>query len=187
MGGAGGPAGFTLLEMLVAISISGIILAASYGTFATANRTTRTIDAHEARVQNLRHACAALQQDLRCAVPPAPDGTRRTRWSTNGCRFVTWHGDRGRVLVRYAMEKDELVRTAEPLDVGAEGERQTSTTAAVARGVRDARFAYCCADSWQERLRPKQWPQAVRLQLNLAKGSGRQGRAYTQVIRVEAQ
>ncbi len=169
------------------MSISGIILAASYGTFATANRTTRTIEAHEARVQNLRHACAALQQDLRCAIPPAPDGTRRTRWSRSGCRFVTCRGDRGRVVVRYALEKDQLVRTAEPLDADPEGGRRASTTAAVARGVRGVRFAYCCEDSWQERLRPKQWPQAVRLQLNLEEESGKQGRSYTQVIRVEAQ
>jgi len=63
-------AGFTLLEMLVALTIIVAILAMVYGSFTA---TTRSIDASGARLARVERACFALRlmsRQVRCAYAP---------------------------------------------------------------------------------------------------------------------
>ncbi|MBN1507625.1 MAG: prepilin-type N-terminal cleavage/methylation domain-containing protein [Sedimentisphaerales bacterium] len=65
-------AGFTLIEMLVSLTIIAAILAMVYSSFAA---TTRSIDASTARLADTERACFALRlmaRQLRCAYVPGP-------------------------------------------------------------------------------------------------------------------
>ena len=62
--------GFTLIEMLVALTIIVAILVMVYGSFAA---TTRSIDASGARLARVERACFALRlmtRQIRCAYAP---------------------------------------------------------------------------------------------------------------------
>ncbi len=70
MSGGKNNAGFTLLEMLVALTIITSILAMVYASFAA---TTRSIDASGARLAQIERACFALRlmsRQVRCAYAP---------------------------------------------------------------------------------------------------------------------
>jgi len=65
-------AGFTLIEMLVALTIIVAILAMVYGSFAA---TTRSIDASGSRLARIERTCFALRlmtRQIRCAYAPRP-------------------------------------------------------------------------------------------------------------------
>ncbi len=69
-------AGFTLLEMLIALTIIATILAMVYGSFAA---TTRSIDASGASLARVERACFALRlmsRQVRCAYAPHSHETR---------------------------------------------------------------------------------------------------------------
>jgi len=70
MNSHGNRTGFTLMEMLVALTIIVAILAMVYGSFAA---TTRSIDASGARMARTERACFALRlmtRQIRCAYAP---------------------------------------------------------------------------------------------------------------------
>jgi prepilin-type N-terminal cleavage/methylation domain-containing protein len=74
--------GFTLMEILVALTIIVAILAMVYGSFAA---TTRSIDAFGARMAQLERTCFALRlmtRQLRCAY--APDTSQPAPPGSNG-------------------------------------------------------------------------------------------------------
>jgi prepilin-type N-terminal cleavage/methylation domain-containing protein len=84
MSSGGNRAGFTLIEMLVALTIIVAILAMVYGSVAA---TTRSIDASGARLAGTERACFTLRlmtRQIRCAYAPSPaqspsSGSRETR------------------------------------------------------------------------------------------------------------
>jgi prepilin-type N-terminal cleavage/methylation domain-containing protein len=68
-------AAFTLLEMLVSLTIIATILAMVYGSFSA---TTRSIDASRAGLARVERACFALRlmsRQVRCAYAPQPHDT----------------------------------------------------------------------------------------------------------------
>jgi len=74
--------GFTLMEILVALTIIVAILAMVYGSFAA---TTRSIDASRARMARTERACFALRlmtRQIRCAY--APDTSSAPRSGSKG-------------------------------------------------------------------------------------------------------
>ncbi len=80
--------GFTLLEMLVALTIIAAILAMVYGSFSA---TTRSIDASGASLARVERACFALRlmsRHVRCAYAPRsswtlPPGSQEARMESN--------------------------------------------------------------------------------------------------------
>jgi len=75
-------AGFTLLEMLVALTLIVTILAMVYGSFAA---TTRSMDACGDRMARIERACFALRlmtRQIRCAY--APDAVSSSQPGPNG-------------------------------------------------------------------------------------------------------
>ncbi len=186
-----GFAGFTLLEMLVAITIGSIIMAAAYGTFAAVTRTARRVDDHNAMIQNLRFACGALRRDLGSAVPAPAGNAARNKWAGNSCRFTVWCDEDMQALVRYEYRNRSLVRRAKPLgknlgNRGRQGRGALRREMVVARNVSGVRFQYYAEKSWQDRLRPKQWPRAIRLILKLGPDP-KTAFTFAQVMNVECE
>ena len=60
-----GEQGFTLSEMLVAMVIGGLVMAATYSTYMTQSRSYKTNEAVTALQQNLRSAMYHLERELR--------------------------------------------------------------------------------------------------------------------------
>ena len=59
--------GYTLIEMLIAIAVSGIVLAGLVSVFATANRAYTRQDETATMQQNLRVAKMNMERDIRMA------------------------------------------------------------------------------------------------------------------------
>jgi type IV pilus assembly protein PilW len=61
------PKGFTLVEVLIAIAITGVVLGAIYGVFASANQTYFTQDSVADTQQRVRIALDMMARDIRMA------------------------------------------------------------------------------------------------------------------------
>lgn len=174
--------GFTLLELLIALSISGMILVAVYGAFAAANRATRTLDASESRRLNLSYACRMLQRDLRSAVPPPAGEEGDNLWGVTECRFKSLAGDGTKGVVCYRLAEGKLERLYKPAAQGGKAAAPERKDA-VAGGVTKVAFNYFTEGNWKDSLRPKQWPAAVAAELTF--GEGAEASTFRQVVRLE--
>ena len=180
-------AGFTLLEMLIAMSISGIILVAAYGAFSAVTRASRTLDAREVEMRNLNVACAALQEDLRAAVRPPAGETGKNIWKSDTCGFQLTCGENRLATVQYRLRQHRLERDYRPEKEEKEaraGSRGRKSKKAVAESVYGLSFAYYADGNWQDQLRAKQWPAAVRVSFRFGKDR-KLATTYRQVIRLE--
>jgi len=180
-------AGFTLIEMLLSITISGILLVAAYGLFSAANRTTRTLDAQDARMQSLTNACAVLQQDLAAALPQAAREEPRSLWNANECRFRIRSGSDREGWVHFRQMEATLEREFEPSgpqNDALPGGVQAKSKRPIARGIRKVVFSYYAEGDWRDGLRPKQWPEMVRARLVLGEANGTEA-SFLRTIRVE--
>lgn len=115
---AGRAAGFTLVELLVAIAIGGLLATALFGAFASGTEATRTHE-HQARAQaDARLAMDRIARDLRQAVGyPLGVGLPLALLHTGE---LVLHVDHRRSAdpalvpvphrVRYAVDGDDLIR-----------------------------------------------------------------------------
>lgn len=169
------------------MTISGLILSAVYGAFSVANRTTRRLDAHDERLQNLRSLCNAVRADARVASPGGAEEGAEIVWGERECGFVILLPGSRQAAVRYRLQGDRLLRFYEPLgavDPEAPESVREAHVRPVAGQVGSIRFEYLADGNWQTRLRRKQWPQAIRLDIRFKDDAG--DSSMRQVFRVEA-
>lgn len=176
--------GFSLIEMMVALLIFGLLAAASVAVMSVSIDNKEVVQAHAARLAQFQQARALLKADLSQAV------ARRTRGPGGEATNWTFAGGAGAppgVLlglvragwdnpdaarraslqyVEYRLVEDRLERRARPALDGADlGPPQVLLT-----GVQSAKVSFAAGSEWVEALpsgahRPP--PQAVRLQLRL--------------------
>jgi len=104
----GNQTGFTLLEVLMAITVSMIVVTASYTVFHTAMSARRKSLAAIAPLKEARFAFATLARDLRALHPDVKpeDVVCRERL----CRFPILDARGERQWIRYRLQKDALLR-----------------------------------------------------------------------------
>lgn len=176
--------GFTLVEMMVALLIFGLISAAGVAVMSFSVDSQQVVRVRTHRLGELQRARSALKADLaQAAQRPVRDETGRpgARAFGGGEQAVGgaliqlvrrgWDnpdGDPRASLqaVEYRVREGRLERRARPgLDGAAYGDPQVLLT-----GVRDARVAFLVRGQWIETLPngPRQpLPQAVRVDLTL--------------------
>ncbi|HEX2561309.1 type II secretion system minor pseudopilin GspJ [Phenylobacterium sp.] len=176
--------GFTLVEMMVALLIFGLVAAAGVGVMSFSVDNQEVVRAHTERLAKFQRARALLKADLSQAAARrtrGPDG-QAAAWTFAGGASAPpglllglvragWDNpDANRraslQYVEYRLVQDRLERRARPALDGAEpGPPQILLT-----GVESAQVSFAAGSEWVEALpggahRPP--PQAVRLQLRL--------------------
>lgn len=115
--------GLTLVELMVVITIFGIVMAGLFGGLTGIIRATNTIDVRTENVDQARLAIASLSRDLRTAAPgPAGEAAFLVADDRNA-RFHAQLGEGGTpVLVELAVDaQDRLVETVTPPTIAADG------------------------------------------------------------------
>lgn len=156
-------AGFTLLELVLAMAILAMVTTICYGAFFVASQSVTKGEVAVVTAQRLRVATDILIRQIKSAVPyPARNGDDEVypffRGDQSGMTFVTANGRlRGgglaRVQYRTAAGDDgvDLVIEEDPYfgpdELGAETlDPRTATAAALLTGFRGARFQYLLDD-----------------------------------------
>lgn len=185
---ARGSAGFTLLEILVAVSIVVIVLGSVYGVFSGVSRARDRVETFGAAGHQARVVFDRIGRELRSAYPGtgangAFTATREASGNLPVLSFATSAGTpaggaRGGIrLVRYALAPVaegegsvyELLRSEVPAFLGTAETEQASRMLA---GVSALRWRFYADGAWQDEwpASPGRLPRAVELTLTLQAG-----------------
>ncbi len=181
--GAGAP-GFTLIEVVLALSIFALLGTILYGAFALSHSALAKSQAGAARSQMQRSTADLLGSYIRSAHPYRHAPQEQTIFfegESDSLTFISAYshgmGGRGMAKIQIAIDEDESGRAslyleeATPVRVGGE-ERAIGQTQRVVlqERIRDFRLAYldpqADEESWQERWdgqERRMLPRAVRL------------------------
>ena len=143
--------GFTLVEMVLALAISTIVLAAVYSVFTIANKNFTTQNAAASVQQNLRSAIRLMARDIRHAGldPSRSDNFGITYASQSKIRFTmdrdTYNGivdeaNLEEITYDFQNDQDQVVQTLY------EG-KPSENTAALIRNITNLNFSYRDADN----------------------------------------
>ena len=143
--------GFTLVEMVLALAISTIVLAAVYSVFTIANKNFTTQNAAANVQQNLRSAIRLMARDIRHAGldPSGSDNFGITYASQSKIRFTmdrdTYNGivdeaNLEEITYDFQNDQDQVVQTLY------EG-KPSENTAALIRNITNLNFSYRDADN----------------------------------------
>jgi prepilin-type N-terminal cleavage/methylation domain-containing protein len=143
--------GFTLVEMVLALAISTIVLAAVYSVFTIANKNFTTQNAAANVQQNLRSAIRLIARDIRHAGldPSGSDNFGITYASQSKIRFTmdrdTYNGivdeaNLEEITYDFQNDQDQVVQTLY------EG-KPSENTAALIRNITNLNFSYRDADN----------------------------------------
>ncbi len=192
--------GFTLLELLLAIGIFGVIAGLAYAGLRSAVLGDQAMAEQSAALAELKFAIGLIERDLRAALPrPSRDLDGNTlppmAGDQRGWRMTRAGWDNPLELnrselerVRYQLENGALQRLAWPvLDLTRGSLPQVET---LLENVESWRLSFLDTRGvWQTRWplptstdRQRAWPKAVRVELN----SGRFGSVYRVVMLVES-
>lgn len=182
---ARGSAGFTLLEILVAVSIVVIVLGSIYGVFTGVSRARDRVETRGAAGHQARVVFDRIGRELRSAYPATGTNAaftfmREAAGNLPVLSFATSAGTpaggaRGGIrLVRYALapvaESEspvyELLRSEVPAFLGTAETEQASRMLA---GVSELRWRFYTGSAWQDEwpASPGRLPRAVELTLVL--------------------
>ena len=143
--------GFTLVEMVLALAISTIVLAAVYSVFTIANKNFTTQNAAASVQQNLRSAIRLMARDIRHAGldPSGSDNFGITYASQSKIRFTmdrdTYNGivdeaNLEEITYDFQNDQDQVVQTLY------EG-KPSENTAALINNITNLNFSYFDADN----------------------------------------
>jgi len=167
------PRGFTLVELLVAVALAGLVLLALFGGMAIAVRGVAQLASGSERVDERRQLALWLRREIEVALPPDRGGLARLPFvgEAAALRFLTIDAA-GATEVSLALEAApagtpdavRLVLARRPLDGG------LSARVVLARDLASLRFSYWgrhaeaedarWADSWSD---PREVPVLVRV------------------------
>lgn len=109
--------GFTLMEVLAAMAILSLVLAALTVVFRGQMGAWEKMVAKSDVLRREEYVYARLSRDLHNAIPPEADGTEWTGDGT-GVFLVTGTGQYGLARVSYTLEQGKLIRREESLPPG---------------------------------------------------------------------
>lgn len=91
------PRGFTLVEMLVALALAGVVLLALSGGLALTTRGAERLAAATMRIDDARHLDLWLRREIEAALPPDAGGAMRRPFAgtRDALRFLTIAADDG--------------------------------------------------------------------------------------------
>lgn len=160
-------AGFTLLEVLVAVTLLSIAVAAVYANFSIGLNSYQKGTKRGELIQQARGGLRFLQSDLGKMVRGAGETGAFTKERLS---FLMVADDQESRLqsVTYAIAGSEMIRSVAP----AGAKDRDGSSFPLVRGITSAGFEYCTADGWvtdlQRNAGEEQAPLGVRITLGLA-------------------
>jgi len=188
-GRAGGVAGFTLIEVVLAITIFALMGGVLYGAFSLGHTAVEKSEKSFNRSQRTRSVSDLLATYIRSGYPYRESIQEQTIFFEGERESLTFvsaysHAMGGRGLATITIEKEEtnngrarfrLTETA-PVRVGGDGGQRSSLV--IQEDVRDFQFAYLDVEgdkeNWEERWdgsERRRLPRAVRLSFIDAEGN----------------
>lgn len=173
-----GARGFTLIELVLALSIFALLASIVYGAFALSHGAFAKSETAAARSQALRSTADLLGSYIRSAHPYRGSAQDRAVFFEGESGHLTWisayshgMGGRGMAKIHIAAEEDEsgevtlLLEEATPVRVGTDDDGAAQVHRLTLREkIRDFRLAYLDGqrdeEVWEER-----WSGAERLML----------------------
>ena len=120
----GSPRGFTLLEVILAMALGGLLMAAIFGVFTGVISAERRVQAQNDRIQSARFLLSRLESDLLNASPGSENQANFSAAVTEPLRIRT-RTELGMGSVEYVFKDKALVRTWTPDPVSAPVEPTT--------------------------------------------------------------
>jgi len=184
----GRASGLTLIEVMVALAIGGMLAAAVALVVSNLSEASRAVDAHarSARGDDIVHRMLAADVAAMTLRLPRPEEKRKRTWGEpkrqalqDLTAFEADHlafpvistGAAGRpvvLVVEYRFTRagrtGTLTRTEGPADGWADGMRLASRRLTLARDLADAAFEYFDGGTWRDSLPEDVYPVAVRWQ-----------------------
>lgn len=141
--------GMTLIEVVIAIAIMGVIVGAVYEFLLFANRETRAADTKEEIVEEVNLFFLRVSQDIRNAIeiptPPPPPSTTLTlhlpdKDNENEITIITYEWDSSSYSIRRKVEKN-VTPTPTPTVTPTPTPTPTSTPPPMVKNVTYANFS----------------------------------------------
>ncbi len=158
--------GFTLIELMISVTVAAMILGAAYGTLSAGFSSQKMIEPRLDAIQGARVAMALLTADLRCACPLSKDddflGAQRQidGAEADNLDFGTHNFTPNRpregdfCQISYYVEKDprtgELTLWRRRNPRFAPDPLKGGTREAILRGITSLRFEYYDGDDWYD-------------------------------------
>lgn len=189
--GYGGAAGFTLIEVVLALTIFALIGGILYGAFSLSHSAVEKAEVNATQNQKQRSVADLLASYIRSAYPYRESPQEQAPFfagEADALTFVSAYSQSlgGRGMAKIEITKDEgengraVVRLREttPVRLSREGPPGQTYDLALYEGVREFRLAYldpqAADESWEERWNAQErrlLPRAVRLSYRDERGS----------------
>jgi len=168
--------GFTLLEVLLAVTLLTIVIGAVYANFSIGLKSYKKGMARGDLLQDARGGLRVLEADIERMLP-GQDAV----FSGESIAFLTvTHGKESRLeKVMYSTSGGELSRQVSFPGVQKEGAEGTASGVTLIKGIKKAGFEYNDGAEWVEELKDKEkTPTGVRIKMELETG-GEEGAFQT--------
>ena len=162
--------GFTLLELLVAMLLLGLLTLPLFGSLRLGARTWSAAEAGAARVERLMAGQEALRRQIATALPRRDDapfeGTART---LSFAGHMPMAGVPGWAMVRLRHDGGRLLLAWQPLYP--DGSRGDSAETPLLDDVADVAFSYLGDEGWRSEWSGRDLPALVRLEASFTDGA----------------
>jgi len=171
MGGRRNAPGFTLVEVLIALSILTIVMTILYSTFSASAVTAELVEARADELASLTGALDTVGQEIRGAYEWSPAQKTKITFAT----MTAFHEDAAPVIqaVSYEFDQNRFTRTV--LGTGLDG--KPPRTFVLLQDVRDPAFAFFDGGQWRD-----DWPAIGTLPAGVRITFSYQGRDANTVI-----
>lgn len=146
--------GFTLIEILVAMTILSIVMSILYGTFSTSSANAKVVEERADELSSLTGALDILRQEVREAYPPIEGSIGGFSGKNEEVTFTAMtplvKDDEPRIQrVSYAFSEGRLLRKT----FKTQNETEVKTEFLLLAGVKDPSFSFYDGREWL-----KEWP-----------------------------
>jgi prepilin-type N-terminal cleavage/methylation domain-containing protein len=172
--------GFTLLEVMVAMTLGAMLMTASYGVFSVAVQTSKTVETHSDRMQRFRYVFSSLRRDLLNSATVSAMGRDKISFNENNLAVFTLDDAGRQWFVDYALKDGALIRSARLTGVTPPPAPEVNL---LGTGVSKCDFRYLGKNGWEKRLRTV-WPKAVRMELGFRNSEREPERMYSFTVAV---
>ena len=172
--------GFTLIEILVAITILSIVMSILYGTFSTSSANAKVVEERSNELSSLSGAVDIISQEIRGVYSPSDGSSEGFLWKEEGITFTAmtpFVKDDEPLIQRisYIFNEGKLLRKT--FKAGLEAE--TKGESLLLDELKDPSFSFYDGKEWV-----KEWPSAKDLPSGIKVAFSYKGRDVETVIPV---
>jgi len=173
-----GQFGFTLIEILVAMTILSIVMSILYGTFSTSSANAKVVEERSDELSSLSGAIDILSQEIRGVYPQSEGSSEGFLWKKEEITFTAVtpfvkDDEPGIQRISYIFDEGKLLRKTFKAGVEAEAKGESL----LLDGLKDPSFSFYDGKEWV-----KEWPSAKDIPFGIKVAFSYKGRDVETVI-----